>query len=466
MPRDRAMELEMGRGLGKRFGGQTPLTSCAARFLVLETPIQLSNCPAARTFSPTMKHSKIQFVLPLLLAMVLSHSTAKAADGPIDQLKEWLAKPREQRSELPAAIATAPLTKDQAADAQKLLWDDHVAMIKETRQKEWDDKAITIGDHTMKLLEKHFGEKPEHGWNLFISLHGGGNDPTGKINDSQWQNQIRLPYDPENSLYIAPRAPTNTWDLWHQSHMDGLFDRLIEDAIVLGDVDPNHIYVMGYSAGGDGVYRLATRMTDRWAAAAMSAGHPGDVSPLSLRNIGFALHVGGLDAAYNRNKIGAEWKDKLDKLEQEDPEGYKHQVQVHEGKPHWMQMEDKVAVPWMEKFTRNPIPDKVVWLQGDKPHDRSYWLATPEKQAKKGQLIVATRKGQVIDIEKTEKVKTVTVMLNDAMLDLDKPVVIKVAGKEVFSGVIPRTVEELNATLTERGDPDLVFSASKTINIE
>ena len=57
-------------------------------------------------------------------------------------------------------------------------------------------------------------------------------------------------------------------------------------------------------------------------------------------------------------------------------------------------------------------------------------------------------------------------MLNDEMMNLDKPVVIKVAGKEVFSGVIPRSLKELDTTLTERGDPDLVFSASKTITVE
>ena len=41
--------------------------------------------------------------------------------------------------------------------------------------------------------------------------------------------------------------------------------------------------VVGYSAGGDGVYQLAPRMADSWAAAAMMAGHPNGVSPLSLR---------------------------------------------------------------------------------------------------------------------------------------------------------------------------------------
>jgi dienelactone hydrolase len=416
-----------------------------------------------------MKKTNLRFVPGSLLCLIILAALAPAAradQASLAGLKQWLDLPRDKRPELKSRpFAAGKLTKEDAAAAEKMLWDDHVAEIKETRQKEWDDKVITIGDKKMKLLEKHFGEKPKDGWNLFISLHGGGNDPGGQVNESQWHNQIKL-YQPENSLYVCPRAPTNTWDLWHQSHIDGLFDRLIQDAIVLGDVDPNHVYVMGYSAGGDGVYRLAPRMADRWAAASMMAGHPGDVSPLSLRNIGFALHVGGDDAAYDRNKIGAQWEIKLDDLQKADPQGYQHQVEVHPGKPHWMDLEDAVAVPWMEKFTRNPIPDKVVWMQGDKTHDRSYWLATPAAQAKKGQLIVASRKDQTIDIEKTTGVKTVTILLNDKMLDLDQPVTIKSGDKELFKGIIPRSINELHTTLDERGDPDLVFSAMKTITIE
>jgi hypothetical protein len=345
-----------------------------------------------------------------------------------------------------------------------MLWDDHVAEIKQTRQQEWDDKAITIGSHTLKLLEKHFGTKPVNGWDLFISMHGGGNT-TAEVNDSQWQNQIRL-YQPANSLYIAPRAPTNTWNLWHEPHIDPLFQRLIEDAIVLGEVDPNRVFIMGYSAGGDGVYQLAPRMADSLAAAAMMAGHPNEASPLGLRNIGFTIHVGALDDGYGRNKVAAEWKDKLDALQKDDPQGYVHEVKLHEGRAHWMNLEDAVAVDWMQKFTRNPIPAKVVWKQSNVTHDRFYWLAMPSDQTRGGQLVIAGRKGQTITIEKTENVKTLTIRLNDTMLDLDQPVIITMAGRPLFKGVIARTAANLQSTLAERGDPDLVFSASITLPIE
>ena len=45
-------------------------------------------------------------------------------------------------------------------------------------------------------------------------------------------------------------------------------------AVINEDVNPNKVYLLGYSAGGDGVYQLAPRMADRWAAAAMMADSP------------------------------------------------------------------------------------------------------------------------------------------------------------------------------------------------
>ncbi|MDB5303176.1 MAG: hypothetical protein JWM97_725, partial [Phycisphaerales bacterium] len=202
------------------------------------------------------------------------------------------------------------------------------------------------------------------------------------------------------------------------------------------------------------------------AAASMMAGHPNDASPLGLRNIGFAIHVGALDNGYNRNKVAGEWKTKLDDLHTADPKGYVHVAELHPGRGHWMEREDAVAVEWMAGFTRNPVPEKVVWKQAGRTHDRFYWLAVPPKEARGGALVVASRDGQKIEIEKAEEVANLVVMLNDAMVDLDKPVTVTMKGKELFKGVAPRTIGALQATLAGRGDPFLTFPAAVTVTLE
>jgi hypothetical protein len=236
-----------------------------------------------------------------------------------------------------------------------------------------------------------------------------------------------------------------------------LFARLIEDLVVFEDVDPNRVFLMGYSAGGDGVYKLAPRMADRWAAAAMMAGHPNGVSPLGLRNIAFTIHVGANDAAYDRNKLAAQWESDLAALHASDPAGYTHLVKIYPGKGHWLDREDSAAVPWMARFTRDPLPKRVVWKQDGVTHRRFYWLAVDSDQARTDTEIIADLDDQRIDI-KSEGLTRLIVRLNDQMLDLDRSIAITASGKEVFRGTSPRTIDTLARTLGEYGDPKGVFS--------
>lgn len=360
-------------------------------------------------------------------------------------------------------FATAGLTKADAEAARELIWKHHAAEVKARNAGEIKDRVLKEKNLEMPFDYKVFGKKPAGGRSLWISMHGGGGAPK-EINDRQWENQKKL-YTIEEGIYLAPRAPTNTWNLWHEGHIDRFFTRLIADLIVLEEVNPDRVYILGYSAGGDGVYQLAPRMADSWAAAAMMAGHPNGVSLLSVRNLPFALQCGGNDAAYNRNKVAKEYGEQLEKWHKEDPKGYVNFVKIHEGKGHWMNLEDKVALPWMAKFSRNPIPEKIVWKQVGAAHDRFYWLAVPTDEAKGGTLVVATREGQKIDLASVEGINQLTIRLDDRMADLDKPVSVTHAGKELLSVTPKRTIATLVNTLEGRGDPKLMFSAEVAVKV-
>ena len=399
----------------------------------------------------------------LLLLLIVTPASAERVTA-LGGLAEWMRADREKRPPLSEqTFAKISVDKAGAAKALEALWRDRSEAVREERKKEVKDKTIRHGDKALRYEFKTRGRKPAGGRSLYISMHGGGGAPA-RVNDQQWQNQIKL-YKPKEGIYLAPRAPGDTWDLWHKGHIDPLYDRLIETLVVFEDVNPDKVYLMGYSAGGDGVYQLAPRMSDRFAGAAMMAGHPNETSPLGLRNIPFALQVGELDAAYKRNKIAAEWKIKLADLHKADPSGYENFVEVREGKRHWMDLEDKVALPWMAKFERRRFPDKVVWKQDDVTHSRSYWLALPKDQIKARQLVVASREGQVITVEKAEEVKKLTVMLNDEMLDLDQAVKVQSGGKVLFEGKVERTVATIARTLAERGDRRMVFCAEVTVEL-
>ncbi len=382
---------------------------------------------------------------------------------PITSLEAWLKSPVPERVHLASQPwSMQPLTSEQSRTVKQLLIADQRKTLIEERADEWKKQQIVYNNLTMKFTHKIFGEKPLGGRSLYLSMHGGGGT-TSKVNDGQWRNQQGL-YQPAEGVYIAPRAPNDAWNMWFQPHMDVFFARLIEDAVLFADVDVNRVYLMGYSAGGDGVFRLATRLADRWAAATMMAGHPGDVAADNLRNLPFALYMGGKDAAYDRNKHAAEWKVKLADLHKNDPTGYIHDVVIYPEYGHWMQRKDAAALPWMAKYERHTAPKKVIWHQ---PHAGSfYWLADAvvatgkERQAR----VQASITGQTVQVN-SEHVEKITIRLRDDLLHLDQPIIVKWGDNVVFEGTVARTTACLYKTWLARLDAGLVYDGEVTVSL-
>jgi hypothetical protein len=417
--------------------------------------VKFDNRSAEVTIVSEPRNGPIEIVLPLkapanpMPAEPPSENQASATQA-MNALRKYLTvAPSERPSPDSVPEFQLPMAKDQSQEAMSLLWSDHVAKIKNSRAQEMDAKVIQIGDLKMPIWWTVFGDKPVTGRSLFISMHGGGGAPP-RVNQQQWENQKKL-YQLSEGIYVAPRAPTDTWDLWHQSHIDAFFDRLIENFVCIHDVDPNRVYLMGYSAGGDGVYQVAPRMADRFAAAAMMAGHPNETSPLGLRNLPFAIHMGEKDAAYNRNKVAVEWSEKLSELRKQDTNGYEHVVKLHEGKQHWMDRQDAEAIPWMTKYVRRPFPDRIVWKQDDVRHSRFYWLASDASDKHDRALVRAHRIGQTIHIDYSD-LPQLRVLLSDSFINLDEPIVVSYQSKQLFQARVNRTIGSLLNSLDHRPD--------------
>tara|TARA_X000001036_G_scaffold22444_1_gene18860 strand:- start:46 stop:711 length:666 start_codon:yes stop_codon:yes gene_type:complete len=219
---------------------------------------------------------------------------------------------------------------------------------------------------------------------------------------------------------------------------------------------------MGRSAGGDGVYQLAPRMADRFAAAAMSAGHPNEASPLGLRNIPFAIHMGELDHRYNRNKVAVDWGNQLKALQKNDPGGYEYFVKIYKGKPHWMDNLEASALIWMSDFIRNPYPEKIIWRQDDVLHERFYWLKNINPSV--GDLIEAEIDGQIININ-SSTVSDIIIQLNDNFIDMDKKVVVNYRGKNLYNGYVSRNENIIKDSIVEYGDPQSVYYGQISLSL-
>ncbi|KAF3002768.1 hypothetical protein G7054_g10770 [Neopestalotiopsis clavispora] len=126
---------------------------------------------------------------------------------------------------------------------------------------------------------------------LYIALHGGGGPTTTtpdatKGNDEQWESMANLYKGAiTTGVWISARGVGDSWDMHFTGASFVLIERLIENMIIFGApdkrttspvaIDPNRVYLIGFSAGGDGVFRLAPRLAQRFAAVNMGAGHPG-----------------------------------------------------------------------------------------------------------------------------------------------------------------------------------------------
>ena len=352
------------------------------------------------------------------------------------------------------------LSKIQAQRLEEKLYTNYKEGLLLSRNAEMKARSIKINNREIKFDLKFFGDRSENGWELYFNLHGGG-QTTKDENDRNW-NRHKVLYELKNGILFTPRSPTNTWNMWHQSHVDTFFNRIIQNMISFHDVDPNRIYLMGRSAGGDGVYQLAPRMADRFAAAAMSAGHPNEASPLGLRNIPFAIHMGELDHRYNRNKVAVDWGNQLKALQKNDPGGYEYFVKIYKGKPHWMDNLEASALIWMSDFIRNPYPEKIIWRQDDVLHERFYWLKNINPSV--GDLIEAEIDGQIININ-SSTVSDIIIQLNDNFIDMDKKVVVNYRGKNLYNGYVSRNENIIKDSIVEYGDPQSVYYGQISLSL-
>ena len=303
------------------------------------------------------------------------------------------------------------------------------------------------------------GATPENGYPVYIALHGGGGGPA-EMNDSQWQ-QMQSYYlnSIDTGIYIAPRGPNNTWNLHFDDDAQAFYGKLLQELRLLKGVDANRIYILGYSAGGDGVYQLAPRFADQLAAASMSAGHHNNVSPINLEHVPMLLQVGELDDAYDRNKETVKYAMQLDALQAQFPARFQHQVYVHAGKAHsyvadhsgqlkeaatiadpqkWLvspenaeqTMAQTDAVAWLNQFVRNPYPKALHWdARTTAGNGKSYfWLSLDAQNVPEMPIEVYIKPSENrIVIEKP--LDGLQICLHEKLVDPNKEILLEVGGK-------------------------------------
>jgi hypothetical protein len=230
-------------------------------------------------------------------------------------------------------------------------------------------------------------------------------------------------------------------------------------------VDPNRIYLYGYSMGGYGVSCVGCSEADVFAALGINAaGTDYTGAGENLMHTPLTIHIGEDDVQTNRIGKARNLKNLVKRCQDEHPGSYTIHYKEYPGTGHSLPMSArKETFDWMGKFARNPLPKKIVWKgfwnAARKVPEKRYffWLAATD--LKKETRIQATiRDGNVIVVE-ARSASSFTIFLNDALVDLTKPVKVVVNGAVRYSGKVPASLSAVVESLVAKEDPNMVFTA-------
>jgi pimeloyl-ACP methyl ester carboxylesterase len=328
-----------------------------------------------------------------------------------------------------------------------------------------DHKAekVVSGEYVSPYVVRQVGKMPSGGWPLVIAMHGGGKAPK-QVNDQQWGIMQRYYKDQPGDggyLYLALRAPTDAWNGFYTGYVYPLVARLIRQMLVCEEVDPDKVFLIGYSHGGYGAFAIGPKMADRFAAIHSSAAAPtdGESSPKNLMSTPFTFMIGDRDLAFGRLKRCLAFDQAVKDLRGKRKDAYPVRMFLKKGFGH-TGLPDRDQLASILPAVRNPRPDSILWELTDSVVTRFAWLESPEPAKK--HLIEATKKGNRFEIKLTG-VESLNLYLDERMIDYRKPVVVGVNGQAVVERILTPSLSVLCQTLQERGDPSFAFTSKISI---
>ena len=399
-----------------------------------------------------------------------------------------------------AQTLTAPMREEgdelensQLKEYRDMVWEqwEDAMLDSETLQFETEEFAMTFGEATMRYTVEVFGEMPDAGYPLYIAMHGGGADDTPDFNDSQWEAMQNYYTDHlDCGVYVAVRGVRDTWDTHFNPESYPLYDRLIEYMILTEYVDPNRVYLTGFSAGGDGAYAIGGRMSDRFAAVNMSSGHPNGISMENFYNLPIELQAGEYDTDFDRNIITAQYGQLLDELQSEYPDHYEHRTLIHKDRGHnfedysreevevyadidgyvsggnlrteWV---NSYAPDWLDGHVRNPLPESIRWDLSTRAELRetdAFYYLSADKDTQG--IIQVYRDGNYMLLAPEKLEGDFIICFNEDMIDFSKPVRFEIEDRGELEVMLIPEESWLSFTTFDRGDRNYQFEAGVSYN--
>ncbi len=378
---------------------------------------------------------------------------------PLNGLEDFFAAPAERQATWKFDPALEAALQEQPEVVRQMAWEAYRrAPIHAETAADFAANRVRFEGYESPYTLRRVGEKPAGGWGLVIAMHGGGGAPK-EVNDSQWRIMQSYYHDQPGLggyLYLALRAPNDTWNGFYDDYVYPLVSNLIRQVAVAQDVDLDRVYLIGYSHGGYGAFAIGPKMPDRFAAIHSSAAAPTDglISPKTLRNTAFDFAVGEFDDAYGRRERCEAFARAVQELRGSRTDIFPVTFTVQAGRHH-SDLPDHDQLREMLPHRRNPVPRELTWEETDGVIKDFYWLSDP--QPEKGREIDATCRENRLAITAHPAKGRFSVWLDERLVDFRQPLVVAHDGVEESLAIAPG-LAVLCATLAERGDVGLAFS--------
>lgn len=445
-----------------------------------------------------------------LLPVLISYTTSGAAprdkgetaQSYVDYFSRYLAGDKT------ACTANARLTNKAVGEVRETVWNawkranaafeeeklGPVDTLSKSRSGSWDLTRYEPNAVMPYYYGSKGSEKPDAGWPLFLYLHGSG------AKAREWSNGFRLcsAFDDAPSAFFIPQIPQEgSYYRWWQLSKQHAWEKLLRQAFVSDEIDPNRVYFFGISEGAYGSQRLASFYADYLAAAGpIAGGEPLQNAPVeNCANLAFSLRTGDKDTGFSRNVLTANTKTEFDSLSALHPGYYRHNTQVVPDATH-TSIDYRPTTPWMKGYTRNPYPKYVYWENFEmdgRYRDGFYNLFVKERSNDDN----ASRSCYEMTIEGNEidlKVNTVTykvterdrigiplrfhktytpatkgrvvIYLNDQLVNLKRPVTVTVNGRRAFKGKVRLDAANLMNSCAAFFDPERIYPAAVEVEVQ
>jgi len=261
-------------------------------------------------------------------------------------------------------------------------------------------------------------------------------------------------------VVLVPQAHGKWWEPEAEAAVNAALKTVLQTV----SVNTNRIFLAGSSNGGMGTMYYGTHLPEKFAALASNMGFPAvkrdfpgkpaELEPLkNLFNAGVFLSHGKDDdwvtpegdreaaSFLKRNRIPVTF------------------VEIAR-KGHDVPIGDVLAraLEVFEKQRRNPSPPRIDFVMNDPAYPTCYWITILGTTALPAR-VAAHITGNKVEIE-TSGVRDLRVSLDETLVDLSRPVSIRINDRDAFQGLLHASSSSILSSAKERTDAQTAYSVS------